>query len=158
MEKRNKLFTLGLVVAAIVTFTGVTMVSASVFPGRGEKAKQNFDPANLPAEAQAHFAEMKAEQEKMQTIMDNKDYTAWETLMQERLNNSPIVKTMNAVNENNFSKFVEMHNLMQAGKFTEANVIRQDLGLLEKGEGMGFGRGMHGGRGMMKSANTNVKK
>ncbi|MFZ2189435.1 MAG: hypothetical protein WA057_02120 [Candidatus Magasanikiibacteriota bacterium] len=158
MEKRNKLFTLGLVVAAIVTLTSVTMASASVFPGRGEKAKQNFDPANLPAEAQAHFTEMKAQQEKMQTIMDNKDYTAWQALMQERLNNSPIVKTMDVVNENNFSKFTEMHNLMQEGKTDEANAIRQELGLPDRGEGMGkgmgFGRGMHGGRGMMRGQNT----
>ena len=88
--------------------------------------------------------------------MDNKDYTAWKTLMQERLNNLPEVKTMNVVNETNFPKFVEMYNLMQAGKVTEAKVIRQELGLPDRGQGvgMGFGRGMHGGRGMMRGQNV----
>ena len=156
MEKNKKLLSLGLVVAAIVVLTGVTMASATSLPNRGQGTKQNFDPTKLSAEVQAHFTEMQAQRDEMQKVMDNQDYTAWKALMQERLNNSPIVKTMNVVNENNFSKFAEMHNLMQAGKITEANVIRQELGLPDRGEGkgMGFGRGMRSGRGMMKGSNT----
>lgn len=145
MEKRNKIYSLGLVVAAITALTGITMVSASAMPNRDQDRKQNFDRASAPVEVQAHFAEMKANQEKMQVVMDNKEYTAWKVLMQEKLANSPVAKTLNVVNESNFSKFVEMHNLMQAGKITEANAIRQELGLPERGggKGMGFGRGMH---------------
>ncbi|HBU07290.1 MAG TPA: hypothetical protein DEB09_04370 [Candidatus Magasanikbacteria bacterium] len=157
MEKHKKLFSLGLVVAAIVILTGVTMASATSLPNRGQGTKQNFDPTKLPAEVQVHFTEMQAQRDEMQKVMDNQDYTAWKALMQEKSDNSPIVKTMNVVNENNFSKFTEMHNLMQAGKIDEANTIRQELGLPEKGEGMGMGRGFgpggHG-RGMMRSENS----
>ncbi|MFA6551404.1 MAG: hypothetical protein WCV41_02655 [Patescibacteria group bacterium] len=62
----------------------------------------------------------------------NKDYTAWETAMGE---NNPMAQKINA---DNFVKFAEAHTLMQAGKFTEAQKIMQELGV---SFGMGRGNG-----------------
>lgn len=153
MEKQNKLFSLGLVVVAVVALTGVTMVSATGFSGRGQINNKNFDPVNLPADAQVRFAErqahreeMRAEHEAIKTAIENGDYDTWKGLMQEKINNSPMVQTMNMIDADNFAKFTEMHNLMQEGKIDEANQIRQELGLPEGGGGHGQ---------MMKGENKN---
>lgn len=79
--------------------------------------------------------------ESMEQAFENKDYAAWKNLMQE---NTRRGRVMDVVNEENFSKFAEAHELMEQGKIEEANQIREDLGL-GLGHGKGQGRGMHRG-------------
>ncbi len=74
----------------------------------------------------------------MTQALANKDYQAWKDLMANR------GRVTQVVNENNFPRFVEMHNLMVAGKTSEANVIRQELGL---GQGMRHGQAKGQGNG-----------
>lgn len=68
--------------------------------------------------------------------IENDDYSSWKEAVDSR------PKITDYINESNFDKFVEMHNLMQEGKADEANAIREELGLPD--HGFGFG-GPHGG-------------
>jgi len=74
--------------------------------------------------------------EAMTKAFENKDYSAWKNLMQGRGRATEII------NEQNFAKFVEAHNLALQGKTVEANKIRTELGLgLRNGSGRGQGMG-----------------
>ena len=71
--------------------------------------------------------------EAMEKAFENNDYSAWTTLMQGR------GRVTQIVNKDNFAKFAEAHKLAEQGKLTEAQKIRQELGL---GLHNGLGRGM----------------
>ncbi len=71
----------------------------------------------------------------------NNDYTAWKNLMGDK-------GATKVVTQENFSTFVEMHNLKISGKTDEAAKIRQELGL-GNGQGRGEGRGRNGGQGFV---------
>ena len=81
--------------------------------------------------------------EAMEKAFENKDYGSWKNLMQGKGRVSQIV------NQDNFSKFAEAHELMEQGKTAEAQKIRQELGL---GLHNGSGKGM-GGAGMYRGIN-----
>lgn len=71
----------------------------------------------------------------------NKDYNAWKNLM------AGHGRVSQVVNEGNFAKFTEAHQLMLAGKLEEANQIRAELGLNQRnGTSGGFGNGYRGNR------------
>lgn len=53
----------------------------------------------------------------------NNDYYAWKALM---TNGGRVVSV---INENNFSRFAEAHNLAKQGRLEEAKQIRSELGL-----------------------------
>lgn len=75
--------------------------------------------------------------EAMAKAFANKDYNAWKKLVQ---NNNGRVSQV--INESNFGKFVEAHDLTLQGKTDEANKIRTELGLgLKNGSGRGQGMG-----------------
>jgi hypothetical protein len=64
-------------------------------------------------------------------------------------------KVTQVINDQNFSKFSEMHRLMLEGKYDEANKIREELGLKQissdKSNGAQRNRGWrNGGRHMMQ--------
>jgi hypothetical protein len=128
---KNK--TLGLGVLALVL--GVIAISAgSALAYRGDPTVKG---PNYSTER--HTAMLKA--------FENKDYTAWKNLMQNRGMASKVVT------ESNFAKFVEAHNLALQGKTAEAQKIRQELGLgLKNGSGRNGG-GMMNGMGMGKHSN-----
>lgn len=66
----------------------------------------------------------------MLKVFENKDYTAWKNLMQNRGNATKVIT------EANFAKFVEAHNLALQGKTAEAQKIRKEIGLgLKDGSG-----------------------
>ena len=70
--------------------------------------------------------------EAMTKAFENKDFNTWKELMQSK------GRVTQVVNEENFSKFTEMHKLMLEGKTDEANKIRTELGLgLRDGSGQG---------------------
>lgn len=77
--------------------------------------------------------------EAMQEAFANKDYNLWKELMTGR------GRVTQVINEQNFAKFTEMHQLRLDGKTSEADQIRTELGLnLRNGSGrnmgMGYGR------------------
>ncbi len=83
---------------------------------------------------------------KMEAAFENNDYAAWKEQMGDR-------GATRKVNEQNFARFAEMHELMEDGKTDEASAIRAELGL-GQGNGNGQGRGMHSGqRGQNKNGN-----
>lgn len=83
--------------------------------------------------AERHAAMLKAFQDK--------DYTAWRNLMQNK------GRVTEFITEANFARFAEAHALALEGKTAEAQKIRQELGLgLANGMGRG-GRGMEAGYG-----------
>jgi hypothetical protein len=72
----------------------------------------------------------------MTKAFQTKDYNAWKNLMQGR------GRVTQVVTAQNFSRFVDAHNLALQGKTAEANKIRAELGLgLHNGTGMGQGMG-----------------
>jgi CRISPR/Cas system endoribonuclease Cas6 (RAMP superfamily) len=75
----------------------------------------------------------------MQKAFKDKDYAAWQKLMAGRGRKTQVI------NEKNFGKFAQAHQLMLEGKKDEAAKIRAELGLglqngAGKGTGTGFGR------------------
>lgn len=77
----------------------------------------------------------------MEKAFETNDYNSWAKLMEGR---GRVTKVINA---NNFSQFAKAHELAEEGKISEAQEIRQSLGLgLQNGEG---GRGnMRNGTGL----------
>lgn len=73
--------------------------------------------------------------ETMTAAFANKDYNAWNALM----NGKGVARKITA---ENFAKFADAHELALQGKTTEANAIRAELGLgQQNGSGMGQGNG-----------------
>lgn len=77
--------------------------------------------------------------EAMTQAFANNNYNAWNELMAGR------GRVTQVINEQNFAKFAQMHQLMLDGKTAEANQIRTELGLglqngSGRGQGMGYGR------------------
>ncbi len=62
----------------------------------------------------------------MTEAIENNDYSAWLAAVGE---DSRMTEMVTA---ENFSKFVEMHNLMQEGNYEEAREIREELGILDR--------------------------
>jgi len=75
--------------------------------------------------------------EAMTEAFANKDYNAWKNLVSGNKG-----RVAQVINESNFGKFVDAHNLALQGKTDEANKIRAELGLgLRNGSGNGQGTG-----------------
>lgn len=125
--------TLGLgALALVLGITAVTTGSALAYKGDPAVKGPNYS-------TERHTAMLKA--------FENKDYTAWKNLMQNR------GMATKVITEANFAKFVEAHNLALQGKTAEAQKIRQELGLgLQNGSGRSAG-GMMNGMGMGRNFN-----
>jgi hypothetical protein len=74
--------------------------------------------------------------EAMQKAFASRDYDAWKALMQGR------GRVTQMVNEDNFAKFAEAHDLALQGKTAEAKKIREELGLNLR-SGMGWKKGVN---------------
>lgn len=122
--------TMGLGAAAL--FLGIAGLSATALAYRGDMAVKgpNYTPERHEA---------------MEKAFENNDYATWKKLMEGRGNVSRVVT------QANFSKFAQIHELMEDGKTAEAQKVRQELGL-GKRDGSGYGMnnvsGQHMGRGM----------
>jgi len=84
--------------------------------------------------------------EAMEKAFENKDFTAWQKLMEGR------GRVTEVINKDNFAKFAEIHQLLEDGKKDEANKLRAELGLglqngMGQGQGKGMGQGQHKGMG-----------
>jgi len=125
----------------ILTLSTIAIGAGALFATTSSAFAYRGDPTvkgpNYSAER--HTAMLKA--------FENKDYTAWKDLMQNRGMASKVIT------EANFAKFVEAHNLALQGKTAEAQEIRQELGLgLQNGSGRNAG-GMMSGMGMGRNSN-----
>lgn len=112
----------GLAVFAVVALTGSAIVSAAS-PASLENSFKGFGHKNN----NEHRAEI-------DTAISSGDYQTFKLLIGD--NN----KMFEKITAENFDQFVQMHNLMKEGNYTEAKVIAEELGL-------GVGRGMFGERG-----------
>ncbi len=128
------------IVAFAVLLVGTTVASAAFRdgPDRGKNltAEQKQERELMRTEKQA---EMEAHREAMQTAMENGDYNTWKKLIEEK--QAKRVNILDIINEDNFDKLVEMHNLKQAGDMEGAKMIADELGL--SGMGMGGKMGRH---------------
>ncbi len=125
MKTKKILFSVGLF--SILGTMGLVLTN-SAFAYQGDYTKQGPNYTTERHEA-------------MEKAFKNNDYAAWKNLMQNK------GRVTQVVNQSNFSKFVQAHNLAQEGKYEEADKIRQELGLRTRnGEkvGAGYGRGESG--------------
>ena len=112
-----------LIRASALLLTGLVLTPSMVQAYRGDPTVQG------PNYSEERHTQMTA-------AFENKDYNAWKNLMQGR------GRVMQVVNESNFAKFAEAHQLALEGKTEEANQIRAELGLgLRNGSGQGQGYG-----------------
>ena len=149
-------YVLGIVAVAIVAVLGVSMISANGF-GNG------FMNSDLSEDEKIAFEEHR---ESMRTAIENKDYSAWEGLMEEK-----IVKMQERITEEEFNNRVERHSeraefkavmeeLKASGDFSREDVeaLKEQYGI----EGKGFengGKGMKGSKhGLKKMDGTGLRQ
>lgn len=116
----------------ILTLSGIALGVGALFVASSGVLAYRGDPS---VQGPNYTAER---HEAMTKAFEDNDYNAWKQQMQDR------GRVTQVVNEENFARFAEMHNLMLDGKTDEADVIRAELGL---GQQNGFGQGAHGAGG-----------
>ena len=88
--------------------------------------------------------------EAMTAAFANKDFSAWQELMNGK------GRVTDVVNEGNFERFAQAHQFAEEGKVEEAKQIREEMGLglgNGAGNGTGEGQGAGEGQGQMKRSN-----
>lgn len=109
---------------AVVATTAIVFSMANAHPADSEQAgRPNFNPERHEA---------------MTAAMEAGDYDAWLALTEEMPGKG---KMTEYINEDNFAKFAEGWQLMQAGDYEGAQTIREELGLPGRGKGAGTGQG-----------------
>jgi len=125
-------YILGIVALTMVVILGISMISAFGF-GKG------FMNFNLTDEEKA---EMQLQRQSIQTAIVENNYTAWKSLMEER-----IAKMQSQLTEENFNKIVEQNKNMsefktamqearESGNFSKVKELKAQYGIES-----GFGRG-----------------
>jgi len=153
MKKSNLIISGAAALVALVAVTGLAMSSYAADTDTSASANANQrglfgrnltdeQKTDMQAERDAMRAERDAEMQTVRDAIEAGDYNAWKSAMDE---DAPILEK---INEGNFSKLVEMHNLRQ-----QADDIAAELGIVKgemRGEGFGGGMkmGMRGGGGM----------
>lgn len=86
--------------------------------------------------------------EVMEKVFENNDYSAWKEARGDRGRVSQVI------NEENFARFAEAHQLAAEGKYEEADQIRQELGLrVRNGNPVGAGFQDKNGQGYRQTNN-----
>lgn len=140
MAKNKYLTTIALVL------TVLAISAASVFAATDSATTADITKAlktpPTQEEMQAKFEEMKVNHEEVNNAILAGDYDAWYSLMTE---DGKTPKILDVIDEDNFAKFSEAHQLMKEGR-----EILEDLGV-DKGMGRGDGmKGGFGGNGVMR--------
>lgn len=125
----SKILVAGAVAITVLAGLGLVATQQDVYAYQG----------NYSAEGPNHTEER---EDAMEKVMADKNYTAWKTLMTEDGRTPGVLRKIDTQAE--FEKFAEAYQLGKAGKTTEANAIRAELGL---GNGGGQGRGNGNGTG-----------
>jgi len=129
--------------------TRINNANSANWEGRGEYGFENRMMGLTEAEKAVKITEREANRTANQAAMEAKhtaaqaaisagDYDAW--VAAEGTNSLVVSK----VTKDNFSKFIEAHNLME-----QARTILSDMGI-DSGEGRGMGMRMGGGHGLNK--------
>lgn len=135
--QNSKLLTATAVFAVAITAAVTTMSLTSAYRNSNNpEAKPAFQMMNQNGTNKCPFYS-EERRTAIEEAFTNKDYEAWKALMTENGRNPRITEVITA---ENFEKMIEIHELMEAGKYEEAQAIKTELGLKGKG-----GRG-----GMMK--------
>lgn len=109
------LLVFGLVLTAGI---GITSAFTGNWPGKWDGQRPVFDEEKHQAMLENHQA--------IQEAIENNDYATWLELM----NDCPIKnKITEIITEENFDKFVEMHQFRKDGDFEAAQAIAEELGL-----------------------------
>ena len=116
MKKNAYYLAIG-VIGLVITTIGVSAIVSADEPNR------QFDPERKE--------QMMQHKEEMKEIMESGDYDAWVAKMTEFGKMDPEM-----INEDTFSKLLEMHSLMQSGDKEGAKAIADELGLKRPGKGM----------------------
>ncbi len=135
MNKTTKIIA---IVLSVITTTAVVAGASYAFEGAGFAKKwhrmdpekmaeklEKMDPEKREA-VQARIAEMKEKHEAMQKTFENNDYEAWLALQSDCPKGE---KMREAITEENFEQFAQIHLLKQAGDYEEAKEIWKELGL-----------------------------
>jgi len=126
--------TLGLVITTL-SVSAITFAHEGFGPG-GAKFEHKLENLSeeKKIEMEARRAEFEAKHAELEEIIENEDYEAWVDLMEERGMDADFIT------EENFAKFVQMHQLMEEGrqKLEEAHAIAEELGLDKFGKS-GYG-------------------
>lgn len=142
----KKTLTLGAVAVALVAVVGLSAFTFASDPA--QPAADNSVTAPCPfAErfkegkgflSEEQRSQMQVKQEAVKVALDAGDYQAWLAAVAD----SPMA---DQVTEDEFSKLLEAHQLMQEGqaKFEQAKQLKDEIGLTMPGKGQGFGQGMH---------------
>ena len=134
MDNKNKATIIASL--ALMVAIGAGTIGMGLFADAHPDGSNGFGRNLISDEQKTEIQEM---HEQMEQAIENNDYEAWKNIIDSR------PRISDAITEENFSKFAEMHNLMQDGKFDEAQAIRDELGFagFRRGVGQGFqGRGM----------------
>jgi len=102
-----------------------TAITALAVVGVSYAETKYFSGQNKDRDGSKFTSEQRAAAE---TAIASNDYNAWKTAM----GGNPMTEKITA---DNFTKFVEAHNLMKEGKTDEAKTIMEELGV----NGIGFG-------------------
>ncbi|MFH0840920.1 MAG: hypothetical protein V1865_03010 [bacterium] len=136
---KNRALYLGTAIMALVITTAIVAgVSSARGLDNGFGLRDGNEPNYSP---ERHIA--------MQTAFENNDYDAWKELMTQQQNEMAQAhqKMIEAITEENFAQFAEMHQLMMDGDYEGAKAISDELGLPGwQGKGfrkMGRGQGCH---------------
>jgi len=147
MKKNSYYLSAGLIGLAVTTLSVASLASAHFGGGflRGQNAERFEEmKARYPERYEAmsqHFEEMEEMREQMAEAIERNDYEAWRALAEEKEENRFCMT--DAITEENFHRFSEMHNLIDGGDIEGARAIADELGLERHGMG-----GMHGRYGM----------
>lgn len=127
MNKMNKkAIILG---ATVLTISGLMLGTTAAQAYQGDQSQKGTD-----CDPERHEA--------MEEAFENNDYNAWKELM------SGKGRVTQVINESNFARFAEAHELEEQGKIEEANQIKAELGL-------GLGSGSHEGQGQKNNQSGN---
>lgn len=131
MKKYNRKYNRYLLASALcvagIASAGIIAFPAFAYRGDASQMGPNYTPERHEA---------------MEKAFETNNYEAWKSLMTGK------GRVTEVVNQDNFSKFAEMHKLKEEGKTEESNKIRAELGLGQgQGKGKMDGNGQRGGRG-----------
>lgn len=107
-------------------------------------------------------AQVNDNREQVQTAITNKDFTAWQTAMNTRVveMRQQATDLESKINQDTFNKLTQAHELMQAGKTTEAKAIFEEIGMfgpMGQGHMESRGMGMKGQGFGVNNTNNQVK-
>jgi len=122
---KKQLLGLGVAGAVLASAGYLATSQVSAHPGTGQGYRAHYSP-------ERHA--------QMEQVIENQNYEEWLELVGDR----PITEY---VTEENFSRFLEMMALRHEGNFEEADAIRAELGMPERGEHRGERNGMRRGHG-----------